>query len=396
VYCGDCGIELSDNVHFCTKCGKPVHGSSVTSQGRLETREFSEPIAGRTRFRTASSFEHDYFSNLAQAMRGPIDAAVKSLLERLTPLGWEPMEPIDAGRLVLASRVVMEDVHDLGHPLIPFSDKYWKELVEVRIRFRRWVTDDQLKREKRIESRQDYDRETLDMLMKMNKTRDFNKRREIIKSNIGRVLEPSFLPSFYLQMDLLREQGEQVAKVAENMNAALVLEIQDLVKKGDISRLAPGAVVANLVIVDDPSLYHLDSSTEAYVDALAQVIGSNFVQLYPRVSHIRSDIRNHFATMTSEAEARAQYINGETMRTRLVKHADSWRETAQQVEIMADLMDAVQSSPPDAKAIASLSRHDADHLVAWSIPLVKAFELLGDHERKERVNRALAEAFLRL
>ena len=407
MFCTYCGSQVNEYATFCAKCGKPIRGigssqQAIAPQGRWENKEFSEPILGRPRFRTAGSFEHDYLQNLAQAMRSPIDAAVQSLLKQLTPLGWEPIEPTDAGRLVLASRVVMRKVETGNFSIALLTlgtvaePKVWNELLEVRVTFRRWVTQDQLQREQAVESKQDYDGATFDMLMEMNGTRDFNKRREIIKHNIGRVMEPSFLPSFYLQLDIFREQGEQSAEVADNMNAALVLEIQDLVKKGNISSLVPGAVVANLVIIDDPVLYHLDSDLEAYSDAYVQVIGKNFVQLYPRIRQIRDEIRDYFATISAEAEARIQYLRSQKLQTKLAEHADSWRAIAKQTEVMADMMDAIQADPPDNRAIALLSSYDADLLVAMSVPLAKAFELLGDREKKERTNRAVTKALLRL
>jgi hypothetical protein len=127
MFCMNCGVELPDNASFCLKCGKPQQTTDVVqpcaeTQGHWEIKEFSEPILGNIKY------TFDFLT-----IRDPVDAAVRLLLQRLTPFGWQPMEPIDFNRLLTSNRIIMKTYKRL------ISDNRY-EPIEVRINFRRWVT----------------------------------------------------------------------------------------------------------------------------------------------------------------------------------------------------------------------------------------------------------------
>ena len=139
MFCISCGVEFPDGANFCLKCGKPQHPASdaptpTPMQGRWEYSEFSEPIPGKLR----CPEDHD------QAM-DQIDIVVKFLLGRLAPFGWEPMEPVEASRLLSASRIFTETIDGF------FSEREYYS--KVRINFRRWVTDDQAKKDAEVEAK---------------------------------------------------------------------------------------------------------------------------------------------------------------------------------------------------------------------------------------------------
>ena len=151
MFCLNCGAQLPDNANFCFKCGKPQQPTSdppTSTLGHWENKEFSELFYGNPKWRSDGPYEYDYLNSLAQAMRVEINATVKALLERVAPFGWEPTEPTDAGRLLLASRIDMKLVKT-GFLL---SEKFYNELTQVRISFRRWVTNDQSKKDAEIQA----------------------------------------------------------------------------------------------------------------------------------------------------------------------------------------------------------------------------------------------------
>jgi len=127
MFCAKCGAELTENSIYCSTCGAPrqeplTKSLNPVQQGHFETREFSQPFPGK--IKTETGYELDPTDKV---LRDIINAAVQVLLERLTPEGWEPTEPIDAGRLWLMGRVIRKN---------SFASV---TLVEVRIYFRRWV-----------------------------------------------------------------------------------------------------------------------------------------------------------------------------------------------------------------------------------------------------------------
>jgi hypothetical protein len=103
-----------------------------TSQVTGKIKEFSES------FPTCLRWTKDRPLSLDDSLGGvkvrdSVNAAVGSLLNRLTPLGWEPTEPTDADRLYKIGRVINKNIKSI------FS-YYHVELNGVRITFRRWVT----------------------------------------------------------------------------------------------------------------------------------------------------------------------------------------------------------------------------------------------------------------
>ena len=75
-----------------------------------------------------------------------IDITVKSILEQLAPFGWEPMEPVEASRLLSANRISTETI---GSGIFSENEYYSR----VRINSRRWITDDQAKKDAEIEAK---------------------------------------------------------------------------------------------------------------------------------------------------------------------------------------------------------------------------------------------------
>jgi RNA polymerase subunit RPABC4/transcription elongation factor Spt4 len=129
VKCPDCKREISDLAPTCLGCGRPmaISAATTTQQGHWEYKEFSAPITGTPRFRV----DNNYFENI----KSPIDAAVKSLLNRLIPLGWEPTEPTDYMRLFNADRIDRKRESSFTGLSSAHST-----LIKVSINFRRWVT----------------------------------------------------------------------------------------------------------------------------------------------------------------------------------------------------------------------------------------------------------------
>lgn len=135
-FCSNCGTSIADDANFCSHCGKSqndVSGPVETIRpGHWEFKEFRQAIGEGASFE--SSFRMDG-GMPDEGMRRPIDYAVRQILTQTQRDGdWEPMEPIDAGSLYKSQRVLT----DYKKSLL-FGDKMI--LREVRVNFRRWVSD---------------------------------------------------------------------------------------------------------------------------------------------------------------------------------------------------------------------------------------------------------------
>lgn len=70
-------------------------------------------------------------------MREPIKRGVKTLLDRISPEGWEPVEPVDPDRLWEAKRVDFEYADDVIDSFSGTSRS--ARLLAVNMNCRRWV-----------------------------------------------------------------------------------------------------------------------------------------------------------------------------------------------------------------------------------------------------------------
>lgn len=103
--------------------------------GRWEYSTFVEPL-GEVKIKGAGwKFSGGLSHEKGEAL---IEEAAKRLVRRLAPGGWEPDEPYDAGSLTVKGHVRMTNA-------TPKLGKWGSgedfRLHEVRMNFRRWVTD---------------------------------------------------------------------------------------------------------------------------------------------------------------------------------------------------------------------------------------------------------------
>jgi hypothetical protein len=143
LFCCQCGTEIPNEASFCWKCGKPqkheVQQSTNTVRqdtvpGHWEYKEFIASLANSPKYKTDGV-------TIPPSIPDPryepiISSAVRQLLEQATTASWEPIEPIDAGRLWQSGRVDRR-VREVG-VLFP---KYEWTLLSVKINFRRWKKD---------------------------------------------------------------------------------------------------------------------------------------------------------------------------------------------------------------------------------------------------------------
>jgi hypothetical protein len=101
-------------------------------QGHWEYQEFSEKLNDRPVYTYLTYVGKLGLWDIA-AVEAEVNAGVKRLLARITPEGWEPIEPIEYRRLVAAGRVT----YKWWRPW--WASKNRSTLGEVRLNCRRWV-----------------------------------------------------------------------------------------------------------------------------------------------------------------------------------------------------------------------------------------------------------------
>ena len=151
MFCSKCGAQLPEDANFCLKCGKPQRASAgvtkdaAPSVRHWEYREFRESLKAYTNGKK-------FICNCASLAGGDtplpdsggrmkmnvlIDNAVRALLKRISPDGWEPIEPIQPEYLWQSLRVKFVK---RGTYNILFANQYSWELIEVCLNCRRWIS----------------------------------------------------------------------------------------------------------------------------------------------------------------------------------------------------------------------------------------------------------------
>jgi len=98
MFCIKCGKELPEDAQFCLKCGTAIPSTTGMGQGRghWEYQEFSEDLekyTGGEKFKIPYGMYTGFLPGPTGEVMQPIDEAVKALLRRIAPDGWEPIEP---------------------------------------------------------------------------------------------------------------------------------------------------------------------------------------------------------------------------------------------------------------------------------------------------------------
>ncbi len=124
--------------------------------GHWEYREFTEYLDKYTKNQSFFCLVQDWNNAWGTTpiptydIVDPIRRGVEGLLARITPNGWEPIEPIDPVRLWQARRVGWKRKETIMSMIFGTSFDFY--ITHVNLNCRRWVEDDKTKMERTKES----------------------------------------------------------------------------------------------------------------------------------------------------------------------------------------------------------------------------------------------------
>lgn len=391
MFCGQCGAELPEGAKFCMKCGEPQRDVTLKSkngQGHWEYKEFSETL-GNLKFKDSST------GNITggigdERLISPIEEAVKRILDKHSPEGWEPYESIIADDLWRVGHVThqIKKRDSWLKAFQPSSIETEITLVSVRLVCRRWtnsnVQDDASKKKC-----QDYNRQLVNILLEMAGKPKFQDKRKIFRQHTQMCREPAFFPSFLQLISFMGQKDDHAAAVANSVAAAVTLELREFLESLDASGLSAGDVAANLVIA--PMADGLETEDKTDDAEITLDLVKSIISLYPRIKEIPDNLKNHFAEMIKETELRTD-IRDAKVSQEMKEQSVSLRKTSLFVEQIIAFMGVMESDGTDQQAVNKAAAMDAETLMGISAMLVQAFEVMNQIEEKNKV----AFAFLNI